>query len=918
MNISFKNLLSVSALLAFLICLTPAYAQPQMEFASAQARTTQYIIVIDDSGSMRVQTRDGPAADPERLAIFAVQSLLSLLDDRDEVTVVRLNGPADGESITPVAPLTENRPQLESMLALDGPIAAYPGRRTPCAAALRGISEELNEAYRPNVNQVVLFLTDGECNDGNLNPETWLSGVDSHADELLQFYLLRWEGRVYSQYLVDLARQTGGSVSLVSAEDPTDLLAPFASVLSRSQGYEAYRLSPRDQVLPAHQGARRIRLLAVAPDQGQDLSFELSSTTRGDDPDEIGGTRTGLHQYEDGKRYRYAALDYRPTDQPVSISVSGAGSDWEVVALPEYRLFVKSSLREGRCNREGPETSFVEVGGDTCIVLELVNEEGNRVTTDVAGRSIEAAVAYRGPDDEEPRTLPANQMGDEPAFRFDRSNLTEGDHVFMPQITLQGRQGEGVTIRGSSRSLQVSSRRVQADPGRLDLDDLLPGTEHYHEVTIEGNFPTTRARLSVEGRNNLPECLQFALNGQEEGEAQSISAGQKYTVEVHVDPYCGPSTDSVVIDTALRLQFDRSAQSAPIPSLVLPIRGTLLHEIRSPATVETSLRAGQDKDVTLRLGGNHRRDMEFMALIPGTGERAHWPRRHLDLQILDDDGNPLEADRDGSLSVPVVVKADSEEDATAAFTLRATSGACCQGDQYRTEIVLVPRSGTQTPLRIPVVVEVEDARLWQCWGPTILRTILVLLALLLLAYIINMWRSSHFIDRDRLADRLVPLHWSDFGETRPQTRSATDIRRMVRRSLSFTERFKAWLKANPLVFGLPGREYNETAEIILDRSRNVQRSRLRLVASRDYIDEIRANPRSAMARLYATARGGLSFYAVPAEGDRIGVFEINDSFADFEDAEEFEPKLRHLRRRTELLSMNSDREPDSMAGWRVG
>ena len=916
---SFHRRISALSLAFFLVALLilPAELQAQMEFASAQARTTQYVIVVDDSGSMRVRTRDGPAADPDRLAIFATQALLSMLDDRDEVTVVRLNGPHDGEPITPIAPLTENRSQLESALAIDGPIAAYPGQRTPCKSALEALQQELNQAYRPHVNQVVLFLTDGECNDGRLNTDRWLQGIDSHRDGLFQFYLLRWKGRVYSQYLVDLSRQTGATVAQVSADDPTELLGPFASMMSRSQGYEAYRLTPRDRILPAHQGARRIRLLAVAPDQGQDLSFQISATAQGDDPVEIGATRTGLHQYEDGARYRYAALDYRPGSTPVSVSVSGAGNDWAVVALPEYRLFVDARIQTGRCAQEGAETSFSEVGGDICLVIHLVNEDGQPVTGDVSGRGLQGTVLYQSPSDDEPRSLPANRAGDTAAFRFDRVNLTEGDHLFVPQITLQGRDGEGVTIRAAARTLQVSTRRVEADPARLELGDLVPGTEHYHELTIDGNFPSTRGRLQVEGRGYLPECLRFALNGVSEGEAQTITAGQSYTLEVHLDPYCGPSTGDVSIDTALRLQFDRASQSAPIPSLVIPIQGRLLHELRSPASLDLSLRAGQDRDIAVSIRGNHRQEMEFTALLPPTNERTGWPRRHLELEALDDQGRRITPARDGSLSFPVTVAPDPGTDSS--FTLRATSGPCCQGGEFRTQLVLVPTAGTQTPLRIPVIIEVEEARLLQCWGSTILRGLIFSLLLLLLAYLINIWRSSHFIDRDRLADRLIPLHWSDFGETRPQTRSATEVRQMVRKSISFPERARAWLLANPLVFGLPGREYNETVELLLSNSRNVHRTRMRLIPERTFIDDLRATPRRGLARVFASARGGLTFHAVPGPHERIGPFQIHDPYAGFHsDDEEFEPTLTALRGRTELLDMNSEKEPETMAGWRLG
>src|SRR5690554_7327665 len=98
-----------------------ASAQERSELASAQARSAQYIFVIDDSGSMSRQiSGEGPAADPDRLAVFAVRSTLSMLDAVDEATVVRLNGSNDGEEIVPIAPLKQNRKALEDKLSLKG------------------------------------------------------------------------------------------------------------------------------------------------------------------------------------------------------------------------------------------------------------------------------------------------------------------------------------------------------------------------------------------------------------------------------------------------------------------------------------------------------------------------------------------------------------------------------------------------------------------------------------------------------------------------------------------------------------------------------------------------------------------------------------------------------------------------------
>lgn len=891
-------------------------AHAQTAHSTGQAATTQYVIVVDDSGSMRVRTRDGPAADPDRLAVFAIRSLLGLLDDRDEVTVVRLNGPADGESITPVAPLSENRSRLESKLALDAKMAQYPGQWTPCVQALDAVQDELDEAYRPDVRQVVLFLTDGECNDGDLDAENYLRGVDSHADGAFQFYLLRWEGRVYSDYLVDLSRQTGGSVSVVSADDPTDLLGPFAEVLSRAQGHRSHLLTPRDSVVPAHAGARRIRMLAVAPGDGPELEFDISPDADGQAPERVTSTEAGTHQYDGGGVYRWASLAYQPGTAPVNVRVSGADR-WEVVALPEYRLMVDTSLHAGRCGEEGPEITYSEIGGDVCLKMELINEQGERVTADVVDQRLEGYVEYDEPDRDETRRLPTNQIDGEPAFQFERVNLEDGDHVFHPEISLQGQDGEQVAIRGTPRSLQVSSQRVEADPVRLEFDHLLPGTEQYHEVTIDGNFPTTRGRLVVEARDHVPDCVSFALNGVPEGEGQSITAGQTYTVEVHVAPYCGPSSRHYALDTALRVEFDQSSQAASIPSLVLPVRGDLSYQLRTPANLEMSFSGGDGGGMNLRMDGNHNRDMKFTAVLPARNERRDWPGRRLKLGFAEN-GEVLETERDGSLSTPVVVPSGASLEDDPILTVWSAAHPCCDGGQYRTEMALVPDDPTGAPLRIPVDIEVEEAGVWQCWGPYIIGGIILLLVALLIAYGVNMWRSSRFLDPDTLADRLVPLQWDDFGEPRPRTNAAPRVRKMVRESMSFRKRAEAWLKANPLKFGLPDRTYYETVELVLHASHNVRRSRVRLLSEADYITELHDNPRRGIAKIFATARGGVSFYAVPAEDDRIGSFQLDRPYSDFGEEEEFEPEVEHLRRRTELHVMHTDREPDAMAGWRVG
>ncbi len=897
-------------LLALFSLSPPAQAQQKTELASAQARTAQYVFVIDDSGSMSRTVRGIDAADPDRLAVFAARSTLSMLDDSDEATVVRLNGPLDGDASAPIEPLSDNRSRLDEMLALDGPVARYAGERTPCKSALDALKKSLNEAYRRDVAQVVMFLTDGECTGDKPTVDAFLKGLDSADDELFKFYLLRFEGRKYTAALEELANQTGGQAIEASANDPSAILEPFASALSASQGYESYLLSPQNHRLAAHKGARRVRLLAVAPDKGNDLDFSIDPARKGEQPKLIGAAKKGVHQFEDGRRYRYAAVDYRPGTVPVNVGVKGAGGDWKVVAVPEYRLFVEVDVLGGRCDDADKKVRYAEVGSSVCAEVRMVNEDGEVVTSDVAGRGTEAFVRYTSADADEPRELPASRDGDKARFLIERANLEEGDHIFRPTVRLSvpGRDGATVDVKGGAHTLQVSSMTVSAKPGELDLGTLVPGDEKFEDISVDGNFPAAKARLVVQNRDNVPECVQFALSGEQEGEAQKITAGQTYTVGVDVEPYCGAASFKRDIATALRVEFDPSGQMMSVPTLVIPVRFSLVSDISVPDALRADITAGDSEQLELVLSGNFKRDARFKLLVPPADERADWPSDagDLDIEFLDDELDAIHGE-DGELARTQEVTFRAGDGAEA-IALRAQSDACCSDGTYRTELALVPLSGTKEPIRVPVEIDVEKASAWSCWGPTILWALLALLVLLLALFLYNLWQNTNLLSKKKLINQIVVLEWGPTGRPTEAPNSPQQVESFVDKGMSFGDRFKAWLAANPLKIGLPNDyRYDETVRVVLDVDQP-RRSSLNVLDKPGHHDGLLKNPR-VDGLVYASATK--QFYGVPDLDGYIGSLHKQNHMS----LPSGELEIADLMG-TELVLDDTDRDPGTPAGYK--
>ena len=903
---------SRSALTLLLLALLPS---PRLDGAersisSTEPRTAQYVLVVDDSRSMR-------ETDPDRLAVFAARSLISMLNDSDEVSIVRLNGPSDGQQPPPIEPLAKNRRQMDHLLSLDGAIAAYAADNTPCRTALETVRRLLEEAWRAGVAQTVLFLTDGECTP-KTREENRVTGIfdgsSSAGQELFQLYVLRFRGKSVSSELVRLAESSGGDALEVTGDDPAGILHPFALALSRSQGYESYLLDPGKVRLPAHRGAERVRLLAVAPGAGPELSFSVRDG-QGRTPASVGSVTTGTHHYvgggESGRTFRFAALDYVPGTEPVDVGVEGA-RDWKVVALPEYRLSARLALFQGGCETLGPPVRFgVDTGATVCAVLELVNAQGESVGGELSG-SLTPSISIHRADQpaSEPIEIAANPLGGSARFGVTRPNLTQGDYEFQGRAVLDLAGDSGaLKLRTPPLSLAVSSATVEPQPGSLDLGPLVAGQSISRPLTFGGAFPPTPAKLTLADRETLPACLTAELSGTAEGEAQEILVDQQYQLRVMVHPYCGPDPIERQIATALRLSFDAEASQRPLPTVDIPLRFSLDYRLDLPETISVELDAGESRIVPVPVEGRFHETLASLPLDVEVAEptsAASWPNDEDDLSI---------APAKETLAIQA---------GRAVLRLEVAAHPCCPGGSYETLLGVTsaqpppPGAPPLRPLLVPMRIVVRPAGLWACWGSRILAVLGLLALGLLIAYLVNIFRHTHLLEVEKVASRLKPLIWTGYGDTMELPQSKAQVLRLVRRGLRWPQRLAAWLRANPLRLGLPGRSYEETVELLLQPNTDVARSHVTVASERELLRKIQAEPKNYQGRLFATARAGVTFLAVPDASGRIQQMSRPDHH--WTPVEEEQLSVERLRADKLVQALDELQHPEDgmAAGWQVG
>lgn len=238
--------------------------------------------------------------------------------------------------------------------------------------------------------------------------------------------------------------------------------------------------------------------------------------------------------------------------------------------------------------------------------------------------------------------------------------------------------------------------------------------------------------------------------------------------------------------------------------------------------------------------------------------------------------------------------------------IRVVAGRCCTGARSWA-IELVPPPGSRTSkgpvwlVRLPVEVVVQpDAKACRRdWMSLVIGVV----AGLVILYAYGMVLQSHFLRSKDLARRIEALRWDETGDL--QSHLAEDVRGLVGRELSVGRRAWNWLRANPLVFGLPGRAYHETVELHLQR--DVQASRLILCPKRALHLDLQKHPEPGEGRLFATALDGTRFFTVPHRG-KVGALLL-DRPGDL-------PRQLVWLRSDERLLRNTE-ERQGFAGWKL-
>lgn len=543
-----RGLVALCCSLLFL----PSLASAQSDEESLPPDHTQFLIVVDDSGSMK-------RTDPDRLAILSARSFIQLLSERDRIAVVGMNELAAGRS-EPVRALTRDDAGrwAEANLAPNSSpgLAAYRGQHTPCRSSLESASAILNGWHErdPLARQVLLFLTDGACDPSNTeDPRAsgeWLRGLRSESAESTEFFffLLRFEGNEYTATLEDYASQSGGQVFTIpaGANRPRGILQSFANVFAGAQGYTTSLVGVG---LPRRSFARAEGIRVLALRRGGDTA-PLEIVLR---PDESSGDvappsaapliPTRSFRHAQGAEFEYRAWTIRPTGARFSID-SPAG---EAVLVPDYRrlraelTIVGAECPEARdaslSNLE--DVDIVTSGTVACINAALVSSEGHLSPVDDLSFTSQFLMK-RGPNEDRTAGMPFGPPIDM-TRRADgyTHSLPTGEESYLQlraSVRLENHPRPLLSpihpLRVRTVSWGIEYLGDEGPAEEIGLGSVRAGEDRTFEVRFMGEFPVGMG-VSLQPMGDIEDhpCFRLGVEASDELAVQ-VSPGQSRRLQL--------------------------------------------------------------------------------------------------------------------------------------------------------------------------------------------------------------------------------------------------------------------------------------------------------------------------------------------------------------------------------------------------
>lgn len=292
------------------------------------------------------------------------------------------------------------------------------------------------------------------------------------------------------------------------------------------------------------------------------------------------------------------------------------------------------------------------------------------------------------------------------------------------------------------------------------------------------------------------------------------------------------------------------------------------HAMAAEPAVLLQVRPGTIRDFVAPLSPDPFRDQSLaVRLLPDP-----WPE-DLAIAVI----GPEEARRDGmpvgsSLTGLLPFMKEGRK-----LRLRVQADACTEPRDYGASLEIWAPAFPGQPARLlqalPLAVRVGGAGM----GCVVARSApwgAGLLTLALILYLLGMCLNSHFIPERELPQRITPMKrepdqdWSRDESRRDEVRLAID------RDFGFLSRARAWLKANPLVLGLPGQHYEESAQLLLTpRGLSIVPRE-----ERRFLDPTKDNEGPEKGHLFvsATRKRELIFFGAKDGSGRICGFEVEN------------------------------------------